>query len=475
MKKYLLASITSISILCGFGTAKGQNFFVAEYSGNRITEITPGGTESTFASGLNEPIGVAFDAVGNLFESDGGSGNIYKFTPGGVQSTFISGLYNPTGVVFDKAGNLYVGSILGGNIIKITSGGMKSTFASGLPGPNQMAFDSSSNLFVANYFGGSVTKITPAGVTSTFASGLPRASGLAIDGAGNVFVSVVDGTVRKFTPGGVQSTFAMGLNNPSGMTFDSAGNLYVVNAAPAPNGFITRITPGGTQSTFASGLNGPWGLTAQLSSPPTITCPEPLTLECTNGMGVGTLTATVSSASGLPLEVTWTVDGIAYQTNDIPAGGTNISSDVTLTAIFGEGEHTVVVSVSDGQNPAASCSTSVTVSDTLPPQVLDISTTPDLLWPPNHKMVPVSVSIQAVDNCDPSPVAQITQVTCNEPPEHFTPDWIITGPLSVDLRSERLGNSERIYTIYVDVTDSSSNKTTTTTTVIVPKSMSVVR
>lgn len=467
MKKQLFLSLTG---MLAIHIASAQNFYVAEYSGNDITEITPAGTESVFASGLNEPIGVAFNGAGNLFESDGGSGNIYEFTPAGVKSTFVSGLFNPTGVVFDQAGNLYVDSILGGNILKITPGGVKSTFASGLPGPNQMAFDRAGNLFVATYFGGSVVKITPGEVASTFASGLPSASGLAIDSASNVFVSVVNGTVVEITPGGVKSTFATGLNNPSGMVFDTAGNLFVVNAAAAPDGLITKITPGGAKSTFASGLNEPWGLTIRSVLPPTIICPEPLMLECTNGAAVGTVTVGVSDTNGLPVEVIWTVDGIASQTNEI--SGTSTSSNVTFTAIFGEGGHTVVVSASNGQTAPVTCSTTVTVSDTLPPEVLAISATPDTLWPPNHKMVPVTVNLEAFDNCDPSPVAQITQVTCNEPPEHFTPDWVITGPLSVDLRAERSGNRVRLYTLYVDVTDASGNKTTATTTVVVPKSQS---
>ena len=63
-------------------------------SGN-IYEFTPGGVQSTFASGLNDPDGMAFNSAGDLFEADYGSGNIYEFTPGGVKSTFASGLNDP--------------------------------------------------------------------------------------------------------------------------------------------------------------------------------------------------------------------------------------------------------------------------------------------------------------------------------------------------------------------------------------------
>jgi hypothetical protein len=111
-------------------------------------------------------------------------------------------------------------------------------------------------------------------------------------------------------------------------------------------------------------------------------------------------------------------------------------------------------------------------ADTVPPTILSVSVTPSLLRPVNHKMVPVNVVVDAVDNFDPSPTAEITQITCNEPPGPSAPDWTITGPLSVNLRAERLGNHDRIYTIYVDVTDLSGNKTTTTATVTVPQSAS---
>ena len=72
---------------------------MSDFSGN-IYNFTPDGTRSTFASGLDNPTGPAFDGAGDLFESDYGpgglTGNIYEFTPGGVQSTFATGLNNPT-------------------------------------------------------------------------------------------------------------------------------------------------------------------------------------------------------------------------------------------------------------------------------------------------------------------------------------------------------------------------------------------
>jgi len=53
--------------------------------------------------------GLAFDAVGNLFER--GKDSLFKFTPDGSKSTFASGFNSTSGVynlAFDAAGNLFV-------------------------------------------------------------------------------------------------------------------------------------------------------------------------------------------------------------------------------------------------------------------------------------------------------------------------------------------------------------------------------
>src|SRR5450631_1818474 len=99
-------------------SAQAQNLFVTTYSGN-IIEITPGGAQSTFASGLINPQGLAFDSAGNLFvASFVNGGNILEFTPGGTQSTFASGLPGPIALAFNSAGNLLV-TTYSGNIFEI--------------------------------------------------------------------------------------------------------------------------------------------------------------------------------------------------------------------------------------------------------------------------------------------------------------------------------------------------------------------
>jgi len=85
------------------------------------------------------------------------------------------------------------------------------------------------------------------------------------------------------------------------------------------------------------------------------------------------------------------------------------------------------------------------------------SVSPVSLWPPNHKLIPVSVDASATDACGGPAACQIAPVGSHEPVDglgdgNTAPDWTITGPLSAKLRVERSGmGAGRIYTITVEM------------------------
>jgi len=112
--------------------------------------------------------------------------------------------------------------------------------------------------------------------------------------------------------------------------------------------------------------------------------------------------------------------------------------------------------------------------DNQPPIIENLSADPDVLWPPNHKMVAVTLSVSVSDNCGGTPTCQILTVTGNEPVNgpgdgNTDPDWEITGDLTLNLRAERSGTgSGRVYTITVICTDAYGNSSTETVSVTVP-------
>jgi sugar lactone lactonase YvrE len=270
--RFLGGAVCAGTLLLMASSAPAQNLFVSDYSAGNVYEYTPGGVQSTFASGLDHPLGMAFDAAGNLFvantaQNSGDQGSITEISRAGQQSTFASGL-DPIALAFNNTGNLFVADYNSGNIYKYT-GGVQSLFASGFFIPLGLACDSSGNLFVG--WGGSgastITKITPGGVQSTFATGLSLPIGLTFDGGGNLVESDNgSGHIYQFTPGGVQSTFDTVPVGYNGLEFDSAGNLF---AATGFGGSIVEYAHSGGQSTFASGMIDPADIAFQPVPEPT--------------------------------------------------------------------------------------------------------------------------------------------------------------------------------------------------------------
>src|SRR5437016_7492955 len=274
-------------------TAHAQNLYVSvngavcgfncsDFSGS-ISEYTPDGTQSTFASGVARPRGLAFDSSGNLLvavtrhgpPTPQFQGRILKFPPAGHQSVLGNvALSFLEGVVTDSAGNTFAfaqseSSTTTNTIYKFAPDGTRTAFGT-TPGAGfDLAFDGAGNLYATDADDQTIYKFTPDGTRSVFAG--PSAFtddtvpvGLAFDKAGNLFVSTEgdpgNDTILEFTPDGMESTFATGLTNPRGLAFDGSGNLFVAEDNPAPDGDILEFPLGGGRSTFASGLNYPENL-----------------------------------------------------------------------------------------------------------------------------------------------------------------------------------------------------------------------
>ena len=113
--------------------------------------------------------------------------------------------------------------------------------------------------------------------------------------------------------------------------------------------------------------------------------------------------------------------------------------------------------------------------DTQPPAFKTLTASMATLWPPNHQMVPVSLDADARRPASirrrrrGSSACRATSRSTAPTTAYTTPDWEITGPLTVDLRAERSGTGTgRIYTIQVEGTDAAGNTTVQTVSVTVP-------
>jgi hypothetical protein len=140
----------------------------------------------------------------------------------------------------------------------------------------------------------------------------------------------------------------------------------------------------------------------------------------------------------------------------------------------------VTLTVTDAEGQSATCAATVTVVDNTPPTV-SCSVAQGVLptlWPPNHDLVNVGLSVSAVDACDANLTITV-MVFGDEDDEEPTGDGthspdakdIARGTLR--LRSERKGDADgRVYLIVIKATDDAGNVGVACCTVVVPLSQS---
>ena len=197
---------------------------------------------------------------------------------------------------------------------------------------------------------------------------------------------------------------------------------------------------------------------------PSVVCPKDGNIECDTD-----LRATVNDLDGDPLSVVWSVDGVAVQTNSLSGAHPPEPRKVKLKVSLSFGTHTITVRVSDGKAPVVECSSVVVVQDTKPPRIKKIQADPRKLWPPNNKLVPVTLTVRAED-CGAFQ-CRIISVRSNQA-VGIEPDWIITGDLTLQLRAKRDGDSERIYTVTVECRDEKGNASRDTVKIVVSRNQS---
>jgi hypothetical protein len=171
---------------------------------------------------------------------------------------------------------------------------------------------------------------------------------------------------------------------------------------------------------------------------PLLSCPAPVTVECT---GLQTSYATTAACS----------DNCAT------------CSATCGTGSYGLGTTAIGCNATDSAGNGSSCSASVTVVDTQAPSAT-LSASPTSLWPPNKKMIPIALNKTAADACDTAPVT-----TCTATSSEVDSGAIVWQAGQLFLKADRLGTGPgRTYTITCTTQDKSGNKTVTSTTVTVP-------
>lgn len=322
MKNFIYTIAASLATLL---TVEAKAQTITTYAGDftKMHTFSGDGGAAT-AAGLDGPTGCTFDAAGNFYFSDKYNGSIRMVNAAGNIST-IAGTGSPgtsgdggaataaqidwpIGITFDAAGNLYVAAYNSHSIRKVNTSGIISTFAgtSGSGGytgdggaataakisyPTDVAADAAGNIYISDWNNGLVRKVntldaisTYAGGGSSFTDGIPATdasfygnNGLFTDANGNLFVTDMnDNRLCRITAGALCYTImgtgtagysgdgaaatAAKCDGPSFVTADVAGNIFfsdmknhVIRRIDVSTGNITTVVGSNVSSYTGDG------------------------------------------------------------------------------------------------------------------------------------------------------------------------------------------------------------------------------
>ena len=323
---------------------------ITTFAGNNIAGYSGDGGQATLAQ-LKNPTGVLVDNIGNVYICDESNLVVRKVNTLGIITTIagnhtagysgdggqatVAQLNDPTGLALDAMGNLYIADVDNQVVRKIDVTGIITTIAgNGIAGysgdggqaktaqlntPIYVATDAANNIYIADAANNVIRKINTAGIITTFAGNhtvgysgdggqantaeLNKPEGVAIDAANNVYIGDWNNNViRKVNTLGVISTIAGNgtagfsgeggiatlaeLNHPLGIVVDApCGQLYFadefnarirkVNFGPTLSANSPTICAGTTTTLTALGAaTYTWSTgatTATITASPTVT------------------------------------------------------------------------------------------------------------------------------------------------------------------------------------------------------------
>lgn len=412
------------------------------------------------------------------------SGGVYNHQPGAApnnlarvldHSLAVPGVPHGIAMTSNRDGNneVYVMDPNGDNQDRVTDNTMNTSNDQRpdiSPDGNQIVFSSNRDgnfeIFVMNSDGSNPRQLTVTG--GLLANSWPRWSP---DGEWIAFQSGIPNTtdfqIYRIRPNGAELTHVTadypGLNqfpawSPDGtkLAIRRDNDIYLIDSTDGSDpvrlsnqGTINQMasfSPDGTQIAFLSNREGY------------------LSVFIMNSDGSGdqvNFTPRPSGYSG-----TWTSRAPAWSPN-----GQYIYFTAQRSVETGNASEQIYIKPTNGGNETQltfdGANFEATVRRVYAPTITSVTATPNVLWPANNNMVPVSLTVDVTDNSDPAPVCQITDVTNNEADAETA--WQITGPLTLDLRARRLGmGMGRIYTITVTCTNSSELSSSAIVTVSVP-------
>ncbi len=460
----------------------GGTLYISDYWDNAVYSMpASGGALTLLDSGyhLNNLRNIAISPDGSTLYIAGFWTNDIKALPvSGGTATTLTSVYSPTSVAVSADGStLYVTSNYGSAVYSTpAAGGPLTVLAQGNPfgtagaGPNgvDISNDGStlyisagdSGIFTLPSSGGIPTQIYVA--SSTIIPGM-----LSLSKDGNTIFFVDVSANRNGDPSAIYSIPVSG------------GTASLVYQGPllSTSGYLS-LSPDGTKLYYADPgyldryQKGPEGVAGRV-----ITFDLGSNLEPVADAGADQEIQTCAPTVEVSLDGSGSYDPdedqLSYEWIWASGSAEGVSPSVTLPA----GTTTITLTVTDSNGASASDTVDITVIDPDAP-IIEVSVAPNLLWPPNHRLIEVSPSVSVSDSCSENVSVELLSITSSEPDDdtgdgRTEGDIIVGDGSTIQLRAERSGGGAgRTYTITFRATDEAGNYTDGTAVVTVPLSRS---
>jgi len=470
---HTITTIGANGYVYGIGIDSSGYIYTSGWSTNQLRKYDPVAKTWVYQVGISgaNGRGVCVGLDGDVWVAQSGSSRVTRHNPetGAVINTILVG-DTPTGVAVDAAGKIWVTNYGSSNIMRIDPATNSVDFTqeghtnpynySDMTGIIARTITTKTGTWTVDYDSGSID--TPWG-TISWASSEPAGTSVTVQ------VRSSNDKISWSLPEAAGDGIPLS-STPAGRYIQVEATLQIISGDVSPILFDLTVLPA--------------------NEPPVADAGPDQTVE--QESYAGTEVTLDGSGSTDPDSTPGTNDDIiGFEWFE---GATLLGIGETINYTFPLGSHTVTLKVTDSFGETDEDEVIITVEDTIAPEV-DCCVNPDVLWPPNHKMVPVIVFIGAQDICtEPDDLVLLSVTAESSQPDDDKGDGAFTGDVDgedgytspvdvsyaflpdeggfvgvIDLRAERDGrDADRIYTITATVKDVSDNETTVSCEVIVP-------
>ncbi|HLY01076.1 MAG TPA: NHL repeat-containing protein [Candidatus Cybelea sp.] len=266
--------------------AGGAMLYVSDPVGNDVAVYHASGSKqspiATITQGIAGPAGMAVDGKGNLFVANTTGNSVTEYAPNGTspEATYSQSVLGPVDVAVDGAGTLYVANFysFAASVVEFPSGSRTPSVTIGDPCscyPVGLALDAKGDLYVAydDYYEQTLIYKYAPGSSKGVSLGLQfsqlrwEAPGLAFDKSANLLVANATLPGVQIYPAGKLSPSKTleKRGSPRFLAFDSTeNNVFVTDTSKNaveeyayPSGHMTNVITNGLKSVYGVAVSPP--------------------------------------------------------------------------------------------------------------------------------------------------------------------------------------------------------------------------